>query len=834
MNQQINESINKLFQKNRIIFWYDDKKQFSEHFQDLTLDDAEKIEINNNEFAIKYKILRDQKDKKFLLYKADAKPENLNNWLLDVELYSGQFRTDQIALWLVDLGLGLDFADVIEKYQEFFSPTRIEKLKSKLSKSDAPSILPFKMMDVICSSGIRIDEIMESLLSEASEGKDKKYKELVKFGLSNVFWEQVKRNYGYDVDEASIKDFVVTLFKDAYERNFTDKHYLNSDSLVFMNRWKDSRKHQSVFEYFSKECEDILKIEEDVINRDFRDLLDLDYFDVIEVHIIRELINEVASRSSSHGDITLWIRNRRQSHWYEKYSNIYEAIDYASKFISYIDKTELNVENLKHGIDIYSTVLFEIDKMYRKFTYHMYESKQVTLLEKLASMVENIYTNNYLIKLGDNWQAHIDNMTQWNFTDNIMQKDFYKKFVQPTLDKNGKIYVIISDALRYEIAHEFVGIIRQEDMFEAKISPIVSMLPSYTQLGMASLLPNTSIQLTGDDSGTVIVDDINARSTNREKILKSYVSNSMTISAKEFLSMTKTQDYGTREVVRDNDVVYIYHNIIDHEGKQETEDTVFRAAEECLNELKQIVRKLTSANATNIIVTADHGFLYQFKSLQDSDFSSNSADGEEILYLDRRFVIGKNLDNHQSFKKFTEKELGLSGELETLIPKSINRLRKKRSSSKFVHGGASLQEIVVPVVQINKKRKTDIENVDVSVISGQSSIISSGQISVTFYQQESITDKLLSRILKVGIYSKDGILISDVHTLNFDLKTDNPREREMKVRFLLSSNSDDYNNQEVFLKLEKISPAPETSHDKFYGDGVKYTLRKSIKSDFDF
>lgn len=834
MNQQINESINKLFQKNRIIFWYDEQKQFVQHFQDLVLEDAQKIEINNNEFAIKYKILREKKDKKFLIYKAGEKPNNLQNWLLDVELYSGQFRTDKIALWLSELGLGLDFANVVEKYQEFFVPSRIEKLKSKLSKSDTPSTLPYKLMDQICSSGTRIDEIMESLLSENSEGKDKKYKDLVKFGLSELFWEQIKRNYGYETQEPSIKDFVVTLFKDTYDRNFVEKHLLNSDSLVFMNRWKDSRKYQNVFEYFSKECENILKIEDDVINRDFRDLLDVDYFDIIEVHIIRKLINEVASRSSTHGDITLWIRNRRQSHWYEKYSNIYEAIDYASKFISYIDKTELNIENPTHGIDIYTNVLFEIDKMYRKFTYHMYESKQVTLLEKLANIVENIYTNNYLIKLGDNWQNHIDKMNNWNFENNIMQKDFYKKFVEPTLDKNGKIYVIISDALRYEIAHEFVGMIRQEDMFEAKISPIISMLPSYTQLGMASLLPNSNIKFSNDDSGTVVVDEINSRSSNREKILKSYVPQSMTISAKEFLAMTKTQDYGTREVVRDNDVVYIYHNIIDHEGKQETEDTVFRAAEECLSELKQIVRKLTSANATNIIVTADHGFLYQFKSLQESDFASNSADGEEILYLDRRFVIGKNLEEHQSFKKFSENELGLNGNLEVLLPKSINRLRKKRSSSKFVHGGATLQEIVVPVVQINKKRKTDTEYVDISVITGQSTIISSGQISVTFYQQESTTDKLLPRILKVGIYSNDGILISDVHTLTFDLKTDNPREREMKVRFLLSSNSDDYNNQEVFLKLERISPAPETSHDKFYGDGVKYTLRKSIKSDFDF
>lgn len=834
MNQQINESINKLFQKHRIIFWYDEKKQFEEHFEDLKLDDAQKIKIENNEFAIKYKILQEKKDQKFLIYKSERRPENLQNWLLDVELYSGQFRTDRIALWLADLGLGFDFADVVEKYQEFFSPSRIEKLKSKLSKSDTPSCLPFKMMDVVCSSGIRVDEIMESLLSENADNKDRKYKELVKFGLSTIFWEQIKRNYGYESDEPSIKDFVVTLFKDAYERNFKDSHILTSDALVFMNRWKDSRKHQSVFEFFSRECESILKIENDVINRDFKDLLEIDYFDVIEVHIIRALINEVTTRSSSHGDITLWIRNRRQSYWYEKYSNLYEAIDYASKFIAYIDKTELTIESLKHGIDVYTFGLFEIDKMYRKFTYHMYESKQVTLLEKLGNLIENIYTNNYLIKLSDNWQMHIDKMTRWSFDDNIMQKDFYQKFVQPTLDKNGKIYVVISDAFRYEIAHEFTGAIRQEDMFEAKITPIISMLPSYTQLGMASLLPNSSIKLSGDEQATVLVDDINTRSVNREKVLKSYVPHSMTISAKEFLAMTKSQEYGTREVVRDNDVVYIYHNIIDHEGKQETEDTVFRAAEECLNELKQIVRKLTSANATNIIVTADHGFLYQFKSLQESDFSSNNANGENILYLDRRFVIGKNLEDHQSFKKFTEKELDLQGELEVLIPKSINRLRKKRSSSKFVHGGATLQEIVVPVVQINKKRKTDTDYVDISVITGQSSIISSGQISVTFYQQEGITDKLLPRTLKVGIYSKDGIVISDMHTLSFDLKSDNPREREMKIRFLLSTNSDDYNNQEVFLRLEKISPAPETSHDKFYGDGVKYTLRKSIKSDFDF
>jgi hypothetical protein len=46
--------------------------------------------------------------------------------------------------------------------------------------------------------------------------------------------------------------------------------------------------------------------------------------------------------------------------------------------------------------------------------------------------------------------------------------------------------------------------------------------------------------------------------------------------------------------------------------------------------------------------------------------------------------------------------------VEVQIPKSINRLRLKGSGSRFVHGGASLQEVVIPVLKINKKRQSDV------------------------------------------------------------------------------------------------------------------------------
>lgn len=833
MNTQIKQALDNLFQKHRIVFWYDDKQEFSKDFEALEFDDVTKLELKNNEFRLKHQILREEKEQKFLLYKNEARPAKyLDNWLLDVELYSGEFRTDQVAIWLSELELGFEFGDLIQEHIEFFNAKeRMDKLKKIILKEDTPRSLRSKMMSIVCSSDVRIDAILESLLAEDAKKKDDKYKLLTRCGLDDFLWENIDRNYGYRSEKASVQDFVITLFKDTYFSNFEDTKLLNGDSLVFMNRWKDSRKNQDSYEAHSLECEETLNIESDLFSRDFRNLITLDFFNIIDKKIIIDLVKAVSDRKVSAGDVTLWVRARRQSHWYDTYADIYEAIDYAAKFIATLDKTVLDIDSLENGVKLYSTNWFTIDKLYRKYVYHMRASKQPTLLDKLTSTIENLYSNNYLLKLSDTWQTHIDQLDKWSFSSYPMQKDFYSKYVKPVLNKNGKIYVVISDALRYEVGDELVSIIRQEDMFEATIEPAISMLPSYTQLGMASLLPNKTIAFSGDDQATVIVDEINARSTNREKVLQSYVPKSVTVSAKALMDMTKDGDNGTRALVRDNDVVYVYHDIIDNAGKLKTEDTVCKAAEDCLAELKLIIRKLTSANATNIIVTADHGFIYQNKTIQESDYLGASASGEKILYSDRRFIIGEKLHEERSFKKFTSEQLGLVGDIEVLIPKSINRLKKSGSSSKFVHGGATLQEIVIPVIQIKKKRKSDTTQVDIDIIRGSSSVISSGQLSVTFYQKDAVTDKLSPRVLRAGIYTQDGVLISDMHTLTFDLISDNAREREMKVRFLLSQNSDDSNGKEVVLKLEERVGA--TSHFTQYAT-MAYQIRRAISTDFDF
>ena len=181
------------------------------------------------------------------------------------------------------------------------------------------------------------------------------------------------------------------------------------------------------------------------------------------------------------------------------------------------------------------------------------------------------------------------------------------------------------------------------------------------------------------------------------------------------------------KLLKANDVIYIYHNRIDHTGdKMHSEGRAFEAAEETLSDIVKIVKKLTGANANNILVTADHGFIYQHRELDESDFLGVNASGDTILYRDRRFVLGKGLTVSSSLHKFTSAQLGLAGELEVQIPKSINRLRLRGSGSRFVHGGASLQEVVLPVLRINKKRQSDVTVVEVDILRGASSVITSG------------------------------------------------------------------------------------------------------------
>ncbi|HEX8594346.1 MAG TPA: BREX-1 system phosphatase PglZ type A [Pseudomonas sp.] len=833
-NPKITQALSNLFDKQRIVFWYDTRLEFRADFETLELPDVEKVELANNEFGVKYRLLREQPEQKFLIYREGTEPSHLHNWLLDVQLASGNcFRTDQVALWLAELELGPDCYPLLEAHVAFFeSAKRREALSKLLEPGDSQNLLQRKMLAVCAGNEPRLDVILESLLGDLAAGKDVRIKLIESSGLNTYLWEQVKRAYGYSSEQPGLHDFVIELFKACFMLGIDPayKARLSAEALVFLKRWKDSRSHEQSFETLSEQCAAVLQIDDKLQTLDWRSLLELDYFELIDRKILSELVRAVVASTVTAVEVEQWVRQRRQSHWFERFKDVYLALEHAAQFIQVLDITQLQMESLTDGVKKYASQWFRLDQRYRKFVYHLRESGQASLLGELAMQVENLYGNNYLSRLNDRWQQHVDAAQQWEAAPVVLQRNFFSRYVQPFVERRTKVCVLISDAFRYEVGEELQSLIRQEDRFEADLEPMLSMLPSYTQLGMAALLPNSSLQLADNDSGDAIVDGQSAQgSVNRGKILATRVPASQVVRAKDLLAMNQAD---SRALLRDNEVVYVYHNLIDKTGDtRDTEERVFAAAEETLSELIRLVKKLTNANASNLLITADHGFIYQNHPLQESDFLSGEPEGDEVLYRDRRFVLGRSLREGASFKTFNPVQLGLTGTLMVQIPKSINRLRLKGSGSRFVHGGATLQEVVIPVIRINKKRQSDVGRVGVEFIGVGGKTITTGQLAVVLYQTEAVTEKLQSRRLRAGLFTLDGELVSDQHELLFDFSSANPRERELPVRFILSRKADEANNQQVELLLEETVEG--TSHFTRY-KAARYSIRRSFSSEFDF
>jgi len=829
---KISQAITRLFDKHRIVFWYDAKQELRQEYDSLWLTGVEKIEIQNNEFNLKNLILREKPNQKFLLYHEGPQPDDLNNWLLDVLLAQGLFSADQVSLWMNEMGFPStpEYFSLVQDHIEFFKDEKRRlSLKSRWTTDDSLNIVRTKMLAVCVNADVenRVESVMEILLAELAEDKQQKFDLIQRCNLDSFLWNRLEAQFGYKSQTAGIRDFAIGLFKASYSLSLEEKSALTQDALVFLKRWRDSVRYQSAFEKLSEEFVNILGIEKDLQNRDIRTLIDVDFFRLIDKKILSALAQQILESTLTAGECANLIWRRRSTHWFNEFSDIYEALNYGSQFINDLHNADLQMESLADGIRKYQSTWFRLDQNYRKFIFHVRASRQ-PLLDKLIERIEKLYSNNFLLTVNDNWQRFVDSAESWSAAPIISQSEFFNRHIREYVGTKNKVAVIISDALRYEIGEELTRAIQEEDRYTAELEPMLTMLPSYTQLGMAALLPNTKITIAKD--GTVQVDGQSATGKeNRAKILKSAVKDgAATIKSSELLSMGRDE---SREFAKENQIIYVYHDQIDAMGDdKKTEERVFEAAQSAIGEIVDILKKLTNANLSNIIITSDHGFIYQNQFLEESEFVVNDAEGKELYVRNRRFVIGKGLGLNKSMKSFKPSELGLSGDFEIMIPKSINRLRQQGSGSRYVHGGASLQEVVIPLIKVNKKRISDTSLVEVVIVASSSSVITSGQISVAFHQTEPVSGKILPRQLRAGIYSQDGTPLSDVHMLNFDLTSENPREREVRKQFVLSRKADEINNQMVYLKLEE--PDPGSSYFKEYKT-MSYQLRRSFTTDFD-
>ena len=832
MGKSIRDSLKNLFLHHRIVFWHDNKNEMHEDFKQIKIKDVENIEICNNEFSVKYKVLREKPNQKFLIYK-NVFNQKEENWLKDIELYSGIFSTDKVKIWMSELELESYFIDSVKEHRIFFnSEKRRLMLKEILKKEDSPKIFKKKMLLAISESEEDLEGLVGVLFEESFLEKEEKFKLIKKSNLENFMWRLFDKEYNYKTLDPNINDFALQLFSSCFEFSINRKGVLNKNSILLFQRWKNNRKNNEIFEGLSNQFEDVLKIKEKINLLNYKDLLNLDFFKEIDCFIIKSLINEIKEATISNIEVSRILKERRKTYWFKEFKSIYNCLLYASEFLFNVHKKNLEIKNFEEYIEIYTSTLFKIDQLYRKFIFYYKKSSQPTLLGDINNLIENIYVNEFLFKVNNDFQRSIDKLTDWNISHILSQRSFHKTFIKKLTEKGKKCVVIISDALRFEIGDELNKKIENIDKFNSNIKPLITSLPSYTQIGMASLLPSGELGIPVPSNANVTH---NTNPTvgiiNRAKILDKEISkdNPYVSKVSDFLNLKSIE---CRETIKDHNVIYLYHDRIDAIGdSKKTEGNVFEAVEDSIEELIKLVKKIGVAGAGNIFITADHGFIYQNQVIDDSDYLSVRPDGEDIFYYDRRFIFGSNLKDSESFKKFNAKQLNINGDFEVLFPKSINRLRKSGSGSRFVHGGISLQEIIIPVVHVTKNKSKDSNAVGVSILTGSSKNITTSQISIKLYQESPIDNKNISRTLLVGLFSKDNKLISNQVEIIFDSYSENARDREQEIQLILTKYADSYNNQEVSLNLDE--KYLNTSHIQTY-KSMKFIIKRTFTNDFDF
>lgn len=830
INNKLRAALEKIFQQHRLVFWYDDKAEMSELFESIQIPGIEKLKITNNEFSLKHKLLVEEPKQSFLLYQPSAKPIDNDNWLLDLLLSNYEFHTEASSLFLQELDLPQEFKGLIQAHEEFFgNQKRVSDLKSLIEKDDRESLIRLKMLCVLCACEPEWEKVLYALFTEIQKNKQDKYKAIDKFRLSEFLWQTIEKKYGYKSDKPTIKDFLVNLIQDNLKRTISGGNpALNKDAYLFVNRWKENTKANVLFSEWSKTLESELNIESIILKTNVEQLIESDAFSIVDKKIIISIRDGIISNTLNNVTIQEWIDRRKVKFFYKEFEQIYWALSYASLLLVEIRKADLNVLSPEVGFQKYSNQLFNIDRLYRKYIVTSNQAESLDLLKELTVQIEKAYGNSFLLKLGDNWQKSVDNMKAWKIDKINNQSEFYKNWIVPYTKSEKRIFVIISDAFRFESAAELREIILQEDRYTANLNAVLGCLPSYTQLGMASLLPHAALTY-NDKTDTVFADGISTQGTpNRTKILQKEYPGSIAITAEDFLKMHAKIE--GRDFIKPYNVIYIYSNIIDKTGDDKTsENKVFEATEDEFNNFVKLIKHIANMNGNNIIITSDHGYIYQQNRLDETDFTDFSPVGE-VYKSSRRFVIGKNLQTNDSVKKWTGAEVGLNDDTEVLIPKSINRMRISGAGSRFVHGGSSLQEIVVPVLEINKARKSDIEQVDIDIISGSSNI-TSNTFAVSFYQKQPIADKVLPRQIRVAFYTGADKLISDLVTLSFNSFESDALAREKRQTFLLNATASQYNGQDVYLKMEEQIEG--TNQFKLY---KSYTFRMMIafSSEFDF
>ncbi|WP_417536594.1 BREX-1 system phosphatase PglZ type A [Methylophaga sp.] len=846
-SKQLTQGLHQAFfaENHRLVFWYDPEQSFSDSLSSLDLPDIKIVDMaEESALRVKLKLELEDRSGKYLLYFPHAEPELEDDWLLDMKLYSRAFHADRISIIFNELGLQQQSLRAhLARREKFLSKGRLASLKrfiqpdlnevdldlamiAVVTKAESPDIanILFSLGDELVSTDGGLEQIPDSI------------KELEKYGLVPPLVRAFQEEVGYPASEEELRGeapfnfghFLIRLLATGFCESISDvpdwarsvaisSANARATSRALLSRWRDSSRFYPSYDVIADWVSSALNIKARIENYSIEDLANVSTFREAENRIIVDLVKAIPEARTA--DLNLFanvISDRLDGYWAsrhkdddvrKKFRTVYTALSAAIDLFALRQEHPdgFHFTNAEALYKAYEADLYRFDTEYRHYCAASRKA-HVEILKSLDEAVEQCYANWYLDQLARNWGNLVEGetlMEHWGIRGVPNQHHFYDTQVKQKLDgaRSKRLVVIISDAFRYEAAVELRDRINLKRYSEAKLSSQLGVLPSYTTLGMASLLPHQTLEYREGVSDDVFVDGKSTKgSDNRNKVLAGY--NGMAVQAETVKAWSRDEG---REALKDQQLVYVYHNVVDARGDSaSTESETFNAVEYAIEELTELTRKIMMHfNTSTVLVTADHGFLFQHSKLEAADRTSLAEKPSNALKSKKRYVIGHDLpEAKDAWCGSTKDTAGTSSDTKFWIPKGANRFHFV-GGARFVHGGAMPQEIVVPVLTVKQLRGEKAESRStrkVDVISPKSSLKMVNNIQrFDLMQTEAVTDRVFPVTVAVAIY-EDAEKVSSEEIVTFDSASDSMTERVKQVRLSLSGTDFD-RKKDYFLVL---------------------------------
>ncbi|MCT1577053.1 BREX-1 system phosphatase PglZ type A [Oceanobacillus kimchii] len=775
-----------------IIFWIENEGEWSvEDLQRVIGTDAiVRLLAPNHSLKLKREIERENVQSSFILYSPSPLSDEDLEPILSLRLSGVDFQHDDVYVWAERFQTDeWNLRKLMEQYSQFFTAnTRLNKLEKYRKKYPHVFFDERLLIYTTVNSKPTIEEAFIQLVKMGTNITNHKlYKELNRFGLINSFVKHLSEAFGISTLKESnfLEQGIYAIIASAY---FQDGGPITNNLAEFKsnkmnwlagvyNKIAHSDEFKSQLSNWTVYFVEKYNIKEQLVHLTnqqlvrFKNLLLVD--EIILNRIYKEAYETNIEQDINH--LCAVIEQRLSVEFVRKNSAIYSYYSFWKNYINL--RTELNKNISKVNIRPTSADLLYtsyIEKTYRidQYVRNLNNSLRNIREEEYHDLVKIIqirYERDWLQPMSVHASSLIKQAPQTSLK---QQTSFYETYVhKPKLQTKARQYVIISDGFRYEAGKELAEQLQYDSECKVSCEAMLSSLPSYTQLGMASLLPQIGEMNIKSNKRVYIGDRSTSGNQQRERVLKEVDENSIIFRLSDFLNLLSKE---RKERVKGKSIVYLFHDVIDAVGdKNTTEHHTYDMTCKAITELNHAIQTLLNMEAKRITITADHGFLYL--SEQSSTATKVLNERRELLDGNNRFqMVRKGVQS--SSVEYGAFLLNSNNQVltdtDTIITEGLNRFRTG-AGTRYFHGGVTPQERVVPVLVIESQQ--DVKRVDVSIVDNNW-VISDYNPKFILYQSEIISEKVLPTKIRTSLWL-DGECVSNKNVVTCKAKTKQEQEQ---------------------------------------------------------